>query len=262
MTRIPLDKSLGQHHLRHPELCRPAIQYLRPRGRTVLEIGPGGGVLTGELLEAGARVWAWELDPAWAIRLNRERRKGLQLVLGDAVDLPWSRLGPGIHVAGNLPYNVGTAILESLLLAATGVDRVAVMVQWEVAERMVAAPGDRAYGAFSVLVAARSEARLLAKVPRGAFRPAPKVDGGFVGLELRPAVGDDEIESFWTTVRCAFRHRRKTLRNSLAASWGAIDADASLAAAQLDPRVRAERLGVEELLRLHAARPSSTAGSD
>ncbi|MGE5233953.1 MAG: ribosomal RNA small subunit methyltransferase A, partial [Acidobacteriota bacterium] len=180
-------KALGQHHLRDGALCRPLVEFLRPRGERVLEIGPGGGVLTAELARAGAHVLALELDRAWAIRLRRLAVGGapIAIAVGDALDLDWQRLAPGTLVTGNLPYNVATALIERCLVAAAGVPRAAFLVQLEVAERLTAAPGDEAYGSLSVLVAAYARPTWLGRVRRGSFVPPPKVDGGFVGLERR-----------------------------------------------------------------------------
>ena len=249
-----LKKALGQHHLIDGSLCRPLIQFLvpalTPEDRTVLEIGPGGGVLTAELLAAGARVVGWELDLEWAAVLRRRfPPPGLSLVVGDALQIDWSRLPPPTLVAGNLPYNVATAILERMLPHHERIPRAAVLVQKEVADRLVAKPGDEAYGSLSVLVAACAEARLLGRVKPGSFRPPPKVDSAFVGFTLHPPpVPPEDLAGFVAMVRLAFGQRRKTLRNSLAAGWGREKAEAVLAAVGLPEKVRAEALGLEELL--------------
>ncbi|HEY6324169.1 MAG TPA: 16S rRNA (adenine(1518)-N(6)/adenine(1519)-N(6))-dimethyltransferase RsmA [Thermoanaerobaculia bacterium] len=266
-----LDKALGQHHLVSGSLCRPLIEFLQPGGQRVVEVGPGGGVLTAELLAAGARVLAWEVDLAWAAELRRRwlrwprspgwgiaspsvRGSGgpLSIVVEDALDLPWGRLPAPTLVAGNLPYNIATALLGALLPHHLRVPRAAFLVQREVAERLLAGPGDPAYGSFSVLVAAHARAVPLGRVRRGSFRPPPKVEGAYVGFELRPPpLADGEMPAFLATVRLAFGQRRKTLRNALAAGWGRERAGAVLAALGLPDDARAERLGLPELLELH-----------
>lgn len=250
MRSPALKKALGQHHLVDGALCRPLTAFLAPAGERVLEIGPGGGVLTLELLAAGARVTGWELDLAWAAELRRRRRGAdLRLVVGDALEIAWDRLPPPTLVAGNLPYNVATAIIERLLPHHERVPRAAFLVQKEVADRLVAGPGEEAYGSLSVIVAAYARTKVLGRVKPGSFRPPPKVDSAFVGFELRPPpLPPGEMPGFVRLVRLAFGQRRKTLRNSLAAGWGREKAAAVLAAARLPEKTRAEELGLTELL--------------
>lgn len=253
-----LAKRLGQHHLREPALCRPLVTFLRPEGARVVEIGPGGGVLTRALLDAGARVLALELDLAWAAFLRAALAaeiyaRRLDLAAADALDVPWPRLPFPTLVAGNLPYNVATAIVARVLPHHGRVPRAAFLVQKEVAERLVAGVGDPGYGALSVLVAARARARILGIVKPGSFHPPPKVTSAFVGLELRsPPIPEAAMPSFERLVRAAFAQRRKTLKNALGAAYGGHEAAAMLARAAIDGRLRAEALGLEEFLRLAA----------
>ncbi|HEY0513655.1 MAG TPA: 16S rRNA (adenine(1518)-N(6)/adenine(1519)-N(6))-dimethyltransferase RsmA [Thermoanaerobaculia bacterium] len=248
-----LKKALGQHHLVDGALCRPLIQFLALEGERVLEIGPGGGVLTAELLAAGAKVIGWELDPDWAAVLRgRFPGPGLALVVGDALRIAWDRLPIPTLVTGNLPYNVATAILEDLLPHHVQVPRAAFLVQKEVADRIVAAPGTDAYGSFSLIVAAHARPKLLGRVRPGSFRPPPKVDSAFVGLDLNvPPLPKEEMADFIAMVRLAFAQRRKTLRNSLASGWGRERAEAVLAAAGIPERARAEELGLEAFLGIY-----------
>ena len=255
-----LKKSLGQHHLRSGALCRPLIDYLRPAGSRVLEIGPGGGVLTVELAAAGGRVLGCEVDLAWAFELRRRlaRRDFAagtpQVAALDALSLDWRRLPAPTLVAGNLPFSVATRLIERLLPHAARVPRAAFMVQKEVAERLVARPGEAAYGAFSVLAAAQAEARLLATVRPGSFHPPPKVAAAFVGLELRaPPLAAGEMDDFARLVRAAFALRRKTLRNSLASGLGRRRSAELLGEMGWDARRRAQELGLEEFIELFAA---------
>ncbi|HKV08159.1 MAG TPA: rRNA adenine N-6-methyltransferase family protein, partial [Thermoanaerobaculia bacterium] len=133
-VRAPLlKKGLGQHHLVDGALTRPLVAFLDPAGQRVLEIGPGGGVLTAELLAAGAHVLGWELDLEWAAVLRRRLPDPrLTLVVGDALEIEWTRLLAPTFVAGNLPYNVATVILERLLPHHARVPRAAFLVQKEV----------------------------------------------------------------------------------------------------------------------------------
>jgi 16S rRNA (adenine1518-N6/adenine1519-N6)-dimethyltransferase len=229
------------------------IRFLAPRDQRVLEIGPGGGVLTAELLAVGARVLGWELDLDWAAELCRRLPDPrLALVVGDALEIAWERLSAPTLVAGNLPYNVATAILEDLLPHHDRIPRAAFLVQKEVAERIVATPGSGAYGSFSAIVAAYARPRMLGRVKPGSFRPPPKVDSAFVGLELQPPpLPKSEMAAFVAFVRLAFAQRRKTLRNALAARWGRERTEAVLAAVGTSKRARAEELALEELLEIY-----------
>jgi len=275
-SRPALNKALGQHHLVDGRLCRPLLDFLRPAGERVLEVGPGGGVLTAELLDAGARVWAWELDPAWAFAIRRD--PDLDLVVGDAMTIPWERLPVPTLAAGNLPYAISTALIARMLRHPERVPRAAFLVQKEVGDRLVAGPGDPDYGALSVLVAARSAVSLLGRVKAGSFRPPPKVDGAFVGfLAKEPPLPAGAMADFEAVVFRAFGQRRKTLRNSLGSglekglgkspepgrdgrrtrslSRGEARerAAAALDVAGIAPRARAEELSLDDFLRLHAA---------
>lgn len=243
-----LRKSLGQHHLREPALCQPLVDYLAPAGARTLEIGLGGGVLTTALVAAGARVTAWELDPAWAFAAASRLGAGSPaIVVGDALELPWARIPSPFLVAGNLPYNVATPLIDRLLEQGRGCSRAAFLVQLEVAQRLVARPGDKAYGALSVLTEARARVRLLGRVRPGSFVPPPKVESAFVGLEPRAgAPSAERFAALRTLVHTAFGQRRKTLRNALTVGWPRPQVVAALELAGLAPGVRAEQLGREQ----------------
>lgn len=210
-------------------------------------------MLTAELLAAGARVTGWELDFDWAAELRRRLAgRDLRLVVGDALEIEWGRLPAPTLVAGNLPYNVATAILERLLPHHDRVPRAAVLVQKEVADRLVAGPRDEAYGSLSVIVAAYAKAKILGRVRPGSFRPPPKIESAFVSFELHPPpLPVEEMSPLIRMVRLAFGQRRKTLRNALAAGWGKERAEAVLRAVGVPERVRAEELGLEELLKIY-----------
>ncbi|MCG8457466.1 MAG: 16S rRNA (adenine(1518)-N(6)/adenine(1519)-N(6))-dimethyltransferase RsmA [Holophagales bacterium] len=249
-------RKYGQHHLRSGRACEPLLRFLEAApGDRVLEIGPGGGVLTAELARSGARVIALEVDVEWACHLGRRLPAGVAVLCQDALLFPWDRLArleaPTL-VTGNLPFNVGTRLIRDVLDAAATVPerlpRAGFMVQKEVAERLVAEPGDPAYGALSVWVGARARVRWLGDLAPGAFRPPPRVWAAFVGLETRHPPFDPELlPAFDRVVGLAFGQRRKTLRNALAngaGGWGRQRAAAVLERAGIDPGVRAESLGL------------------
>jgi 16S rRNA (adenine1518-N6/adenine1519-N6)-dimethyltransferase len=160
----------------------------------------------------------------------------------------------GALAAGNLPYAVATPILERFLLRGQALPRAVFLVQDEVAQRLAARPGTRVYGFLTVTTAALARVTVLARVPPGSFRPAPKVHGAFVGVERRaPVVSLEHMGSFRSTVAAAFAHRRKTIANSIAASRGRTATAAALDAAGIDPGRRAETLALEEFVLLDRA---------
>ena len=238
------------------------MDHLRLEGAGVVEIGPGGGILTRQLADRASRVWALELDPEWAFHLAGQLSPGtVALVVADALDFAWDRLPVGTRVAGNLPYAVATVLIERLLIESRSLDRQGYLVQLEVAERLCARPGDKPYGSLSVIVAARMQGRLLNRVKPGSFHPPPKVDSAFVALEARdPVVPDGEWESFKKHVRWAFARRRKTLLNSLSAAVPREVVRSVLDQAGIEPGRRAETLALEEFVELH--RQLIVAGAD
>jgi 16S rRNA (adenine1518-N6/adenine1519-N6)-dimethyltransferase len=239
--------------LRQGDLCEPLIEFLAPRGRSVVEIGPGGGVLTGELLAAGASVIAVELDLAWAFEMTRrlsDRR--FDLVVGDALDLGWSRVPEGTLAAGNLPFGISTRLIDLVLGYPSRIPKAGFMVQKEVADRLLAQPGDKAYGALSVLTSARASVSFLGRVAAGSFSPPPRVEGAFVGLETRePIIEFAAWSEFASTVYLAFSQRRKQLRNVLASRWGRGPTDRVLDQADVRATSRAEELGLDDFVRLY-----------
>ena len=260
-------KKFGQHHLRSGDLCRPLLEFLdldRDPSLHVVEIGPGGGVLTAELVRTGAPVTALEVDLPWAFHLRRTLPGDrLQVVVADAQLFPWSRVESPTLITGNLPFNVGTRLVEQTVLAAARrpemFPRLGYMLQKEVADRLTARPGEKAYGALTVLVSALATARPLGTLAPGAFNPPPKVSAAFVGLTPRPSSDTDAVlgTATWTSFRKlvhgAFSQRRKTLRNALGSALGKEVAVALAADAGVDLGVRAETLDTSTFLRLFAA---------
>ncbi|MGO9255772.1 MAG: 16S rRNA (adenine(1518)-N(6)/adenine(1519)-N(6))-dimethyltransferase RsmA [Bryobacteraceae bacterium] len=217
-----------------------------PLGPAVIEIGPGRGALTAKLLERASRVIAIELDPYLAghLRSKFQGEPRLEIVEADvlATDLAqWGRL----PMAGNLPYYIASPILEKTV--RLGAPRAVFLIQKEVAERLVAAPGGRDYGYLTVQTALFATARLLFHVKQGAFRPPPKVDSAVVLLEPRPVRwGIENADDFLRFVSLCFRQKRKTLRNNLAEAYGKDRVDAWPEAG-----LRAEQIPMEGFIEMY-----------
>jgi 16S rRNA (adenine1518-N6/adenine1519-N6)-dimethyltransferase len=227
-------------------------------GVTVVELGPGLGTLTAALLRAGGRVIAIERDRDMLEVLSAEL-SGFALDLrredAAAVDLSAiaAQAGEKIAVAGNLPYAITGAILRRLIAQQSAISRAVIMVQREVRDRLVAAPGTAQYGALTVFTRAAFAVETVLKVGAGAFHPRPKVDSAVLLLTPRPTPIAEETEAFRTVVRAAFQSRRKTLRNALTAASSAAVAAKAIGLAGLEPDVRGETLDVAQFAALAAA---------
>jgi 16S rRNA (adenine1518-N6/adenine1519-N6)-dimethyltransferase len=220
MSAPPPKKRLGQHFLVDQNIVRKivATAALR-REETVLEIGPGRGILTRALSSSAGRVLAIEVDRSLEVTL-REALDGcanVEIHFGDALDYPFESLAPGTVVVANLPYNVSSPLLFRLLSAHHRIDRMVLMLQTEVARRLVAKPGTKDYGILSVLTQYRAAPSHAFHVSASCFRPPPAVNSTVVVLPVRkePAVSVADESLFIRVVRAAFAHRRKTLANSL-----------------------------------------------
>jgi 16S rRNA (adenine1518-N6/adenine1519-N6)-dimethyltransferase len=250
-------RRFGQHFLTDRGVVRRMVRGARVEaGDRVVEIGPGLGILTEELLGAGVQLTAVELDRDLAAYV-RERFDTVRLVEGDAARVDWAEVcpGEGWAVVANLPYNVGTTLVMQLVRQPERFRSITVMLQLEVVQRMMASPGSKAYGALSVQVQARANPRFVLKLPPGAFHPPPKVDSAVVHLEIHPTprTGEADAATLDKVVRASFAHRRKTLRNSLSASWGKERTDAVLEAAGIDGARRGEQLSLDEFIGLAEA---------
>lgn len=252
-------RSLGQHFLVDKGIARRIVAAadVGP-GDTVLEVGPGRGILTEALLDAGARVVAVELDRglfAW-LTGHLGARAGLEVRAGDALKVDPATLGGAFKVVSNLPYQVTTPLLFHLLEGHPAPDVLVVMVQREVADRLLAAPGSKDYGVLTLGVGARARAELCFTLPPGAFRPPPKVRSAVVRIAplTDPPVAPEAVERFMAVVRAALGRRRKTLKNALATLDLPPDrVAAALAAAGIDPGARGETLDLAAFVRLQAA---------
>ena len=251
-------KRFGQHFL-EPAWADKLVSAIGPQpSDRFLEIGPGPGALTLRLAPRVAHLTAVEVDREMVERLQPRLPENVTLLQADFLEFDLALLSPSfpIRVAGNLPYNVSSPILFRLTDAHRrfgGITDATVMVQREVAERLLAVPGTKDYGVLSILLQLHADIRPVLGLPPGAFRPAPKVHSSVVRLDFRPPVVTLADEAaFVEMVRSMFTQRRKTLTNALRAyaeSRGRVAADA-LAHAGIDSQRRAETLQLTELSRL------------
>jgi 16S rRNA (adenine1518-N6/adenine1519-N6)-dimethyltransferase len=250
-------KRLGQNFVIDPNTVQRIVRLAEVApSQHVLEVGPGLGSLTLALLEQGAEVTAIELDANLARRLpqtvqERLGRVPLRVIVGDALrleDVP----GEPTSLVANLPYNVAVPVLLHLLALLPSLRTGLVMVQREVAERLAASPGTKAYGVPSVKARWFAEVEVAGDVPRFVFWPVPNVDSGLVRLRQRAApVCRSTREQVFEVVDAAFAQRRKTLRSSLAGLCGsAAVAGEALVLAEVDPMLRGEALDVADFARL------------
>ncbi|HEX9313680.1 MAG TPA: 16S rRNA (adenine(1518)-N(6)/adenine(1519)-N(6))-dimethyltransferase RsmA [Actinomycetota bacterium] len=214
-------RSLGQHFLIEPSLARRIVELAEVRpGDRVVEVGAGLGSLTVALARAGAHVVAVELDRALVPALEEALgpSASVRIEVADALRADWAELldGPGPwKLVANLPYNVAVPVVLRTLELEPRIERLLVMVQREVGERLVAGPGEPQYGAVSLRVAYRAAASAVRRVPRTVFWPQPNVDSVLVSMVRHPPPVRIEGERLWPVVREAFGQRRKTMRNAL-----------------------------------------------
>jgi 16S rRNA (adenine1518-N6/adenine1519-N6)-dimethyltransferase len=208
-------KRFGQHFLHDTGVRERLLDALDlSRADFVVEIGPGEGFLTGNLLETAGRVEAIEIDRDLVLHL-KQLFPPLAVHCADALAFDYAVFPQGFRLVGNLPYNISTPLLFHLARYAGRVRDMHVMLQREVVERMVAKPSTPEYGRLSVMLQLRFDMKKLFRVPPGAFRPPPKVESAMVRMSPLPREKDFPEEGFERIVRQAFSARRKTLRNAL-----------------------------------------------
>jgi 16S rRNA (adenine1518-N6/adenine1519-N6)-dimethyltransferase len=243
-------KSLGQNFLRDENILRNIVDSLALQsGDVVVEIGPGQGALTKHLIEKPVNLLGIEVDER-AVRLLRERFGNmLELIHCDILKVDLGELaqrsGRKTRIVGNIPYYLTSEILFWLFDARTVVVDATLMMQWEVARRLVASPKNKEYGILSIFTQFYTECELLFKVSRHCFFPKPEVDSAVVRLTFKKQLPDGDEMLFRSIVRSTFGQRRKTLKNGLK-SMG-LD-DAVLRRIPFDLTRRPEELGVEEFL--------------
>jgi 16S rRNA (adenine1518-N6/adenine1519-N6)-dimethyltransferase len=260
---IQARKRFGQHFLEPAWVVKLVNALdLKPTDR-VLEIGPGRGALTKPVSERVEHIIAVEIDRDLAAALRRDGPSNVHIVEGDFLHIDLDALLADVprpvRVVGNLPYNIASPILFRLLAthdAGRRLTDATLMLQREVADRLIATPGTKAYGALAIQVAQHADVTRVLTLPPGAFRPPPKVNSAVVRLRFRaPAadVGDELV--FEKLVRGMFLQRRKTLANALKPVADSLGRSAPqlLEAAAVDGRRRPETLTLEEIARLARA---------
>ena len=265
-ARPPARKRFGQHFL-EPVWANKVVAAIAPQPEQVfLEIGPGPGAITRPLASRCGGLVACEIDRDLAAALSDEQLPGVRILEGDFLTLPLERLretlaevsptAASFRVAGNLPYNVASPIMFRLVeLARLGLplQDATIMLQREVADRLLAKPGTKEYGLLSVLIGHRALPTRLLNLPPGAFRPAPQVQSSVVKLTFHAPEPPVLNESVLAGVTAAvFSRRRKTMGNAVLAYGGTTPPVAAtlLAEAGIDPRRRPETLAIAELCRL------------
>ncbi len=238
---------MGQHFLvRHGILDRLASAACGEHAARVIEIGPGKGALTSHLLPRTDELHAVELDAQLAARLKTKfpGETKLHVHAASVLETDLAQWGPAV-LAGNLPYYITSPIIERFLALDERFPAAVFLMQWEVAERLLAKPGTRDYGYLTVATQLLCDLELVCKVPPSAFVPPPKVDSGAVRFQ-RKAQAPSDLQALLRFVGRCFAHKRKTLRNNLRPFYG--ERADSLPEAGL----RAEQLAVEQFVELNA----------
>jgi len=240
-------KHFGQHFLVDEQALSDILEAgALAQNDTVVEIGPGLGVLTRALAQRVNRVIAIEADPDLATYLREKLPKNVDLIAGDALRVDWEVTIEGDYkIVANIPYSITSPLLRKIFLLEKKPTKVVLLVQKELAERITALPGKSERGLLTVLTEASATARVIRTVKPGSFHPAPKVDSAI--LELTPSVHHRMDDIFWPAVEAGFRHKRQTLANSLKDLMIAkADSEAMLTKLGLDPMVRPQVLSFHD----------------
>jgi 16S rRNA (adenine1518-N6/adenine1519-N6)-dimethyltransferase len=249
-----LKKRFGQHFLSDPRILRRIVRLAGIQlSDTVVEIGPGAGALTRELAAAAKRVIAIEIDRDLIDSLRSRMPGNVEIIQGDALEFDYDVLTPyDCHVVGNLPYNITTPLFRTFIDSRRRIMDVTVMVQREMAERIVAKPDSAAYGPLSILLQFYATPKYGFTVAPGAFHPRPKVESAVIRLDWR--AGAPDSRGFTDFVQRAFGGRRKKLINNLLHMYRGKSRQELLSLLQrvgVPPDARPEELSVEDFQRVY-----------
>jgi len=247
--RIFAKKKLGQHFLHDQNVIARIVKFINPKpGDNILEIGPGLGALTVQILPQAKHMLAIELDKDVIPRLQNQCAQlgDLKVYNQDFLKTDLSQFPTPIRLIGNLPYNISTPILFKAIDNIDSIKDMHFMLQKEVAQRIAAQPGSKTYGRLSIMVQYHCKVELLMHVGPGSFTPPPKVDSAIIRLTPKAQHSIQALDNklFSDIVRTAFCQRRKTIHNSLK---DYITTE-GLQSIGIDPKTRPEQLGVDEFV--------------
>ncbi|MBC8590228.1 16S rRNA (adenine(1518)-N(6)/adenine(1519)-N(6))-dimethyltransferase RsmA [Wansuia hejianensis] len=260
-------KSLGQNFLIDGNVVRNIVKGANiTKEDYVLEIGPGIGTLTEELALNAKKVVSVELDNSLLPVLEETLSdyENVEIIHGDILEVDINKLideklgGGPVKVVANLPYYVTTPIIGKLLEENLNMDSITVMIQKEVADRMVAKHGTKTYGALSVFVNFYTDPEIILKVPKTVFMPQPKIDSAVIKLKIKEELPNIDREQFFKVVKAGFSKRRKTILNSLSSYGFDIDKEiikSSLEKANVKAETRAENISLEDFINISTILP-------
>ena len=255
-------KSLGQNFLIDGNIVKAIVREAGiSKDDYVLEVGPGIGTLTEELADKAKKVLAVEIDKNLLpiLDITLEGHDNIEIVHGDILELDIEELideklsGGPVKVVANLPYYVTTPIIARFLEESLNVDSLTIMVQKEVAQRMVSKEGSKVYGSLSVFVGFYSEPEIVLNVPKSVFMPSPKIDSSVIKLKMKKDLPDVDRDKFFQVVKASFSKRRKTVLNALSSYGFQLEKEEirqSLIDAGVDPVSRAEQLSLEDFIKI------------
>lgn len=267
MHGFRFSKSLGQNFLIDGNIVRKIVEKAGITSDDyVLEIGPGIGTLTEELAINAKKVLAVEIDGKLIPILDQTvgKYKNIEIIHNDILKLDLKKLieekldGGPVKIVANLPYYVTTPIITGLIESELNIESIVVMVQKEVADRMVAGPGSKTYGSLSVLIDYYTKAQIILNVPKTVFMPQPKIDSSVIKFNIRKELLDVDREKLFRVVRASFSKRRKTILNAISTYGFNMDKDQvreSLEACSISPSERAENLSTEEFIQISKSLP-------